>query len=53
MFLIYVFCVKVFGCQTKAQLILEHRTYNVKIFKKAKVVFKTSNAQVFLEKYHS
>ena len=30
-FLVYVFCVKVFGCQTKAQLILERSIFlNVK-----------------------
>ena len=55
MFLVYVFCVKVFGCQTKAQLILKHSIFfvNGKIFLKSKVMFKTFNAQVFLEKYNS
>ena len=52
MFLVYVFCVKVFGCQTKAQHLLEHNIFFMYflIFLKSKVVLKTSNAQVFLEK---
>ena len=50
MFWIYVFGVKVFGCPTKAQLILEHNLFKVKIFLKSNVVFKTSNVQVFFEK---
>ena len=54
MFLKYVLCVNVFGCQTKGQPILKNSNFlNVRIFLKSKVVFKTFNAQVFLEKYRS
>ena len=52
-FLIFMFYVKMFGCQTKANLILKHILFYVKIFLKSKVLFKMSNAQVFLQKYHS
>ena len=47
-FFISVFCVKMFGCQTEEQLILEHSIFlKVKIFLELKVMLKTSNAQFF------